>query len=274
MQPLVSVIIPCYNHEAYIQECIQSILNQTYKNIELIVIDDGSKDRSVTKIEELSEQCKIRFENFNFITRENKGLCNTLNEALALCKGEYVSIIASDDIMTPNKIQIQIEYALKNPDVTSFYGAVQLIDDLGHLKEKKDLPLQFYDFEDVFMHNFVLYAPTQMHNLKDLLEIGGFDANVKIEDWDLWLRLTKKGKKILCIPEFLAYYRIHENNMSADLDFMFTELIEILNKYQDEVLFKKAKFNIVKQYKLKPIKKLSKLKYYFMKISYLMTGAI
>ena len=67
---------------------------------------------------------------------------------------------------------------------------------------------------------------------------------------------------------------IHENNISADLDFMFTELIKILNKYQDEVLFKKAKFNIVKQYKLKPIKKLSKLKYYFMKISYLMTGAI
>ena len=65
-----------------------------------------------------------------------------------------------------------------------------------------------------------------------------------------------------------------ENNISADLDSMFTELIKILNKYQDEVLFKKAKFNIVKQYKLKPIKKLSELKYYFMKISYLMTGAI
>ena len=274
MQPLVSVIIPCYNHEAYIQECIQSVVNQDYKNIELIVIDDGSKDSSVIKIEQMLEQCKIRFENFYFKARENKGLCNTLNEALALCKGEYVSIIASDDKMTQNKTQIQIEYALKNPDVSSFYGEVQLIDNLGQLKEKKDLPLQYYNFEDIFMHKFILYAPTQMHKLKDLQEVGGFDPNVKIEDWDLWLRLTKMGKKILCIPEFLAYYRIHENNMSADLDFMFTELVKILNKYKDEVLFKKAKFNMVKQYKLKPIKKLSKLKYYSRKISYLITGEI
>lgn len=274
MQPLVSVIIPCYNHEAYIQECIQSVINQDYENIELIVIDDGSKDNSVIKIEQMLEQCKIRFENFYFKTRENKGLCNTLNEALALCKGEYVSIIASDDKMTENKTRIQIEYALKNPDVSSFYGEVQLIDNLGQLKEKKDLPLQYYNFEDIFMHKFILYAPTQMHKLKDLQEVGGFDPNVKIEDWDLWLRLTKMGKKILCIPEFLAYYRIHENNMSADLDFMFTELVKILNKYKDEVLFKKAKFNMVKQYKLKPIKKLSKLKYYSRKISYLITGDI
>ncbi len=80
--PLVSVIIPCYNHEKYIQDSIQSIIEQTYSNIELIVIDDGSKDKSVEKIQDMLPACKQRFEHVYFTTRPNKGLCATLNEAL------------------------------------------------------------------------------------------------------------------------------------------------------------------------------------------------
>ena len=82
--PLVSIAIPSYNHEIYVQECIRSVIDQDYRNIELIIIDDGSTDNSVEKIEELIPLCKKRFVRFEFLCRENKGLSATLNEAIAM----------------------------------------------------------------------------------------------------------------------------------------------------------------------------------------------
>ncbi|HCJ6574862.1 TPA: glycosyltransferase family 2 protein, partial [Acinetobacter baumannii] len=112
-QPLVSIIIPCYNHANFVQDCIQSVIAQTYQNIELIIIDDGSKDETVEKIQKLVTQCTERFVKFEFRHRPNKGLSATLNEALEWCQGEYFSAIASDDMMLNDKIEIQIDF-LKN----------------------------------------------------------------------------------------------------------------------------------------------------------------
>ncbi|EPK1752121.1 glycosyltransferase family 2 protein, partial [Acinetobacter baumannii] len=94
--PLVSIVIPCYNHVDYVQDCIQSIIDQTYQNIELIIIDDGSKDESVLKINEMLKKCENRFSRFEFRHRPNKGLSATLNEALEWCQGEYFATLASD----------------------------------------------------------------------------------------------------------------------------------------------------------------------------------
>ena len=103
-QPLVSVVIACYNHENFVQDCVQSIIDQTYENIELIIIDDGSKDGSVEKIQEMIPACKQRFVRFEFRYRPNKGLSATLNEALEWCEGTYFSPIASDDILLIKKL--------------------------------------------------------------------------------------------------------------------------------------------------------------------------
>jgi alpha-1,3-rhamnosyltransferase len=96
---LVSVIIPSYNHALYIEECITSVINQDYKLIELIIIDDGSTDISVDKINLLVDVCKNRFLRFKFIARENRGLAQTLNEGLQWCEGEYIQCLASDDLI-------------------------------------------------------------------------------------------------------------------------------------------------------------------------------
>ena len=103
--PLVSVIVPCYNHEKYVEETIESIVNQTYENIELIVIDDGSKDASPQIIEELSKKY-----NFKFIHRSNKGLSATLNEGIRLSQGKYISVCASDDKLKLDKIEKQVKF--------------------------------------------------------------------------------------------------------------------------------------------------------------------
>ena len=109
-QPLVSVVIPCYNHENFVQDSIQSVINQTYQNIELIIIDDGSKDGSVEKIQEMIPACQERFVRFEFRYRPNKGLSATLNEALEWCEGDFVSFLSSDDYYHKDKIFFQANY--------------------------------------------------------------------------------------------------------------------------------------------------------------------
>ncbi|HCJ6708059.1 TPA: glycosyltransferase family 2 protein, partial [Acinetobacter baumannii] len=130
-QPLVSIIIPCYNHANFVQDCIQSVIAQTYQNIELIIIDDGSKDETVEKIQKLVTQCTERFVKFEFRHRPNKGLSATLNEALEWCQGEYFSAIASDDMMLNDKIEIQIDFLKNSIDSTivGVFGGYNLIDD-------------------------------------------------------------------------------------------------------------------------------------------------
>ena len=116
MNSLVSVLIPAYNHEKYVQETIQSIINQTYQNIELIIIDDGSKDSTWNKINEKKELCEKRFSNTIFITRKNKGACETENELFSKANGEFVFLIASDDKAEPNAIKKLLAFLSKNPD--------------------------------------------------------------------------------------------------------------------------------------------------------------
>ncbi len=117
--PLVSVVVPCYNHEKYVKETIESIINQTYKNIELIVIDDGSKDNSVQVIQEMADK-----HGFTFVHRPNKGLSATLNEGIRLSKGKYFCAIASDDILMLEKIEKQVTFMEANPEYGMCYGKI------------------------------------------------------------------------------------------------------------------------------------------------------
>ena len=133
---LVSVVIPCYNHARYVKECIKSVIDQDFKNIELIIIDDGSKDASVQVIEEMRGACEARFARFEFIHRENKGVCNTLNQALEWCQGEYYAALASDDVWLTFKLKTQVEYLETHPEVVAVFGGVTLIDEHGNILRK------------------------------------------------------------------------------------------------------------------------------------------
>ncbi|MEG0901309.1 MAG: glycosyltransferase family A protein, partial [Clostridia bacterium] len=108
MADKLMVVIPCYNHESFVQDSIQSVIDQSYQNIELIIIDDGSKDGSVEKIKEMLDLCEERFIRFKFISRENRGISVTLNEAIRWSKGEYWAICSSDDFYHYNKIEKQV----------------------------------------------------------------------------------------------------------------------------------------------------------------------
>ena len=255
--PLVTIVIPCYNHAEYVQDSIRSVLNQTYVNIELIIIDDGSTDQSVNKIKEMIVECEQKFTRFEFRDRPNKGLSNTLNEALEWANGEYFSVLASDDQMLPGKTKLQVS-AFK-PDIVGVFGGVNIINDKNEIIFSRVREYSESNFDDIILTKHDLPASSQMFEKNALKEAGGYNPNVKVEDWDLLLRISKLNKKMVFIPEFLINYRNHDTNISSNSKFMYEEMSKILDQYMGEPLYARAKFIIKRRLLLPEIKEENKL---------------
>lgn len=236
---LVSIVIPCYSHAQFVQDTIQSVIDQDYENIELIIIDDGSKDNSVEVIQQMIPACEERFVRFEFRYRPNKGLCATLNEALEWCEGEFFAPVASDDILMSKKISIQINYMNNNPNCIGVFGAIQLIDNNKLLRTITKKPDKF-NFRNIFLHEHFLPAPTQLLRLDSVKSIGGYREDLIIEDWSMWLSLTHDGGTLDLLEDVFAKYRRHDGNLSSQFDKMKQGRIEIVKLYPDSKLYNKA----------------------------------
>lgn len=231
--PLVSIVIPCYNHENFVEDSIQSVIDQSYENIELIIIDDGSKDHSVKKIKNMLDRCEQRFTRFEFRTRPNKGLSATLNEALTWCKGEFYSALASDDKMMPLKTEKQLEILSKQKDIVAVFGGVRVIDSDNNFIMFWTHADQKYKFEDILMHRHELPAATALMRLNAIKAIGGYNPNLKIEDWYMWLKLSKESN-LLFLEEPVCEYRSHPTNFSKNIELMHIERVKVLNEFKNE----------------------------------------
>lgn len=260
---LVTIAIPCYNHAVFVQDSIRSVINQTYKNIELIIIDDGSTDQSVNKIKEMLIECEQRFTRFEFRNRPNKGLCNTLNEALEWAKGDYFCAIASDDQMLPEKTSLQIS-SFKS-DTVGVFGGVNIINNKNEILSSRVREYSETGFEDILLNKHDLPASSQMFKTEILRQVGGYNPNVKVEDWDLLLRMSKLNKKMVYIPQLLINYRKHDSNISSDNTFMYAEMIKILDQYKDEPKYAQALYIVKKRLLVSPMKKVNKLKALFLR---------
>lgn len=120
-RPKVSVIIPSYNHEKYIAQTLNSLYKQTYDNLELIVLDDGSKDRSFEVAQKVLEEIGSKFTNVICLRKDNEGICKTLNKGLELMTGDYLFICASDDYYFEDFVEKQINYLESNPELSCSY---------------------------------------------------------------------------------------------------------------------------------------------------------
>lgn len=248
--PLVSVVIPCYNHENYVQESLRSVIDQTYENIELIIIDDGSKDTSVEKIKEIEELCKSRFVRFEFRTRSNKGLCPTLNEGFAWCRGKYICILASDDAYLPNKTQIQVDYLENTTDeIKGVFGGINFVDEYSHITQKYSGKERKYDFKDIFLHNHILMATTNMIKSKFLSKIVPLPEELIIDDWYMWLKLTEHGGYLKQLKYVFTNYRRHSLNLSGtDKQSIIKMNIgrkQVIDYFKENPLYEKAVINIL-----------------------------
>ena len=239
-QPLVSIVIPCYNHAQFVQETIQSVIDQDYENIELIIIDDGSKDNSVDVIQEMIPACEERFVRFEFRYRPNKGLCATLNEALEWCEGEYLSCIASDDIMLPDKTSFQVQYLEVSQKSIGVFGGVDVLYNAAGVIKTSLKNSRKNNFNDVFTYKHYLPAPTQMLRLASVKRVGGYRDDLIIEDWSMWLFLTEHGGTLDYVDKVFSQYRRHSGNLSGRFEIMSKGRAQILNLFKDKPNYKKA----------------------------------
>lgn len=229
-RPLVSVIIASYNHAAYIEASILSVLEQSYPNIELLVVDDGSRDDSVARIQALQA-----VHGFDFRTQANQGLSRTLNETIARAKGELIAPFGSDDIMLPERIAVQVAYMTDKPEVGICAGAITTIDAQGRpLGRDRELPLRRLDFEDVFLDRKPgAPAPTLLFRREALERVGGFDPEVRLEDLMIELKITRAGYFIDILAEPLALYRVHESNTYKNYRFMVDNVLQTYARFSD-----------------------------------------
>lgn len=227
--PLVSVLIPSYNHAKYIGETIDSIINQTYKNIELIVIDDGSTDNSVEVLTNLSEKY-----NFILIVRENKGVSATMNQGIQLSKGKYFTSCASDDKFDLTKIEKQVHFMENNPQYAiSFTDRIKFYENGIYRKITNKSFHSGYLFNDLISLKYYITAGSIMGHKKIYKEVGFYDTNLAVEDLDIILRIAKKYQ-IGYINEFLVYYRSHLGNTVNNVEKMEEESKKILDKWKNE----------------------------------------
>lgn len=229
-KPLVSVLLPSYNHEHYVQAAIESVCKQTYQNIELIVIDDGSTDQSVEIISKLQEKY-----GFNFIKQENQGLIATLYKLGSLATGKYISNIASDDLYHPEKIEILVDYLEANDDFSMVYSRISIINSQSiFIKEVNEHYREGSIFFELLCGDFFINGVAALVRSDVYFSYERIDCY--IEDLQLWLAIAK-NHQIGFVDKVTAYYRIHNNHLSSDLVKMQKAEYEIIMQYSDVVNF-------------------------------------
>lgn len=226
LNPLVSVIVPVYNGEKYIEETVQSVLNQDYDNVELVVIIDGTKDRTVDILKPYEEQGLLKV-----LEQENMGASASRNKGMKLAKGEYVLLLDQDDLIEPTLIS----KAVKLAQVTKSSGVVvngKLIDSYGALiRRMYRFNKPTLKLKDMLCKNQIYTTSQVLFNRQKVLLLGGLDAqNAGIaDDWDLMLRIVLSGGKLVFLDEMLMSYRIHDSNASRNLDRMLSCELKVLD---------------------------------------------
>ena len=234
--PKVSIIIPTYNRANLLSRAIKSVLNQTFKDFELIIVDDGSTDNTKQVVEKFQkEDSRIKY-----IWQENSGApARPKNTGIKNAKGNYIAFLDDDDEWLPEKLEKQLKLFESSSNL-GFVGCNILVTNNKNKKSSKVYKMPTYSesifFEKLFEGNFILTSSCVVIKREVLNKIGLFDENLKFgDDWDLWLRIAKKYKFDFA-PEFLIKYYIHGGNIIPNLPPMkeAREFEYIFTKYQRE----------------------------------------
>jgi len=215
--PKVSVIIPTYNRTHYVCEAIDSVLSQTFKDLEVIVVDDGSTDDARQVLENYSSR-------IYYIYQENRGRSEARNKGIKAAKGEYIAFLDDDDIWLPYKLERQVQFLDAHPDIGLVNTFTEVVDEHGHiLGQETKQHLQLYKKAIHIGYTYegmsklcVMFISSVVLRKECVDTIGVFDSHAEaLEDWDLYLRLALKYR-IGIIPEPLIMYRQHQSQTSRN----------------------------------------------------------
>lgn len=229
MEKLVSVIIPSYNDGSYLKQAIDSILNQTYSNIEIIVVDSSDDKDTINIIKTYKEKILYFFQ-------PRKGVAAALNYGLEQARGEYIARMDADDISLPQRIAIQVGYLEKNLDVDVLGTQSNKINEQGKVIEKGDC-CYYSDSQikaKIIFENCIIHPTVMMRS--QLVKNGWrYDEKQYAEDLGLWMRMATKGVKFANLHEHLLLYRKHENNMSSNADRVSSSANKSAREYVEEL---------------------------------------
>ncbi|MFD0834726.1 glycosyltransferase family 2 protein [Mariniflexile aquimaris] len=211
MKPLVSIITPMFNSEAFISETINSVVNQTYQNWELLLIDDGSTDRTLELANKfIIENSKIKL----FKNALNQGAALSRNRGIESAQGDYIAFLDADDLWKPNKLETQIAFMQSN-NCDVCFSSYEQINESGKPLNKLIIALPDLTYQKYLKSNYIGNL-TGIYNAKNLGKITAPNLR-KRQDWLLWLSAIKKSRKpAKGIAESLAYYRVRKDSMSSN----------------------------------------------------------
>ena len=225
--PLVSVIIPCYNHARYLPKAVESVFSQNFPGTEVVVVDDGSKD-------DTREVC-TRLEGVRYIYQENAGLSAARNRGIRESKGDLLIFLDADDWLYPDSISINSKYLLEDPELAFVSGAHNKVNDEGDVIDhelisvEKDYYLTFLQMNYIGMHATVMYR-------RWVFERVQFDTTLRAcEDYDVYLKVSRKYP-VKHHSSIIAAYRWHTENMSANIPLMLEHVLKVLNRQKVQLM--------------------------------------
>jgi len=272
LEPMISVILSVYNTDKYLEEAIESILSQTYKDFEFIIINDGSTDKSLEIIENYAQKDS----RIVVVNRENRGLIESLNEGIRIAKGKYIARMDADDISLPQRFEKQIDFMEKNFDVGILGSAVitfgeNLKESIWTLHTKNDLLKAELLFSSCFAHPAVIMRKELIEKY-DLYYSKDF---IDAEDYELWTRFSNYCK-FANLKEPLLKYRILENSVSRKADRDEQKRYDVIKKIFDKNLEKlginnnkvenRLHFNLTVNHRIKNIENKEMIYNYFKKL--------
>lgn len=219
--PLVSVVMPSYNHARFIGRAIESVLSQSFSDFEFLIADDGSRDESANVIRSYKDKRIVFFEN-----KENRGACVVHNDLLAAARGEYVALINSDDMWVEGKLEYQVNFMESNKGVGGHFGRASYIDENDNEIKKSSMPFgRVFDQDNRSQANWLrfffdvsncLCHPTSMIRRACYTEIGGYNNRFRqLPDYDMWIRFVKRYQLHIGEDPLIRFRVLPGENASA-----------------------------------------------------------
>lgn len=245
--PKVSIVIPVYNGSNYLREAIDSTLAQTYRNIEVIVVNDGSDDEGKTKTIARMYGDKIRY-----FSKVNGGVSSALNVGIKEMTGEYFSWLSHDDIYMPEKVEVQVKFLSEQKNKVILYSDFDCIDKNSHYVRTNRIPhMEPWQLRLSLAERAPVHGCTTLIPKSCFASIGLFDERMKvIQDYDMWARLSRKFE-FIHVPQILIQSRVHQEQGSEHVTMaQNTEKMDFFKRYFIEIA-EETKSPVVVEYLLR-----------------------
>ncbi|MDZ7587408.1 MAG: glycosyltransferase family 2 protein [Patescibacteria group bacterium] len=240
--PKITVLMPVHNGERYLRKAIYSVLNQSFKDFEFLIINDVSTDNSKKIILSYDDK-RIRY----IENKKNLGLTKSLNNGLKITKGEYIARQDADDVSAPERLEKQLRFLDTYPDYAVVGSFTKIIDEKSKVICQLERPIYFPEIKRALMIDNCITHGSVMIRKKCLLKIGFYDEEMKrSQDYELWLRLSEKYK-LATLSEYLYSWRRHKENIEAKFlseQKMYVKLAKVKAKKRGVWKFNKLDYQI------------------------------